>query len=130
MNPMEIGNRLAELRNRKKMTRMQLADQLLVEDTVIRGWEEGIEYPPIETFPLIADIFDVSIDYLLLGKTEVQQRMLAGPPYSIYSYGRLHKYGIIDQVNEDYLSKGWHVLQSQITVTPDGEERLLVVIEK
>ena len=130
MNQKEVGNRISELRNEKKMTQLQLSKLLSVDEKKVKKWEMGDEYPSVDLLPKLADTFEVSIDYLLKGEPKTQQKMLAGPPYSIYSYGRVHKYGIIDKVNEEYLAKGWRVVQSHITSAGEGEECILVVLEK
>ena len=130
MNLQEVANRLSGLRNEKKMTPLQLSKLIEVDYTEIEKWEAGERYPDVDKLPLLASAFDVSIDYLLMGETEKTQRVFVGPPYSIYSYGRVLKYGIIDKVNQDYLTKGWHVVHSHITPSGDGEECVLLVLEK
>lgn len=59
---------LKELREKKGFTQKQLAEALYLSKTTISQYENGTHTPSIETFIKLADIFDVSIDYLL-GRT-------------------------------------------------------------
>lgn len=61
---------LKELREKKGFTQKQLAEALYLSKTTISQYENGTHTPSIETFIKLADIFDVSIDYLL-GRTAV-----------------------------------------------------------
>ena len=59
---------LKELREKKGFTQKQLAEALYLSKTTISQYENGTHTPSIESFIKLADIFDVSIDYLL-GRT-------------------------------------------------------------
>ena len=61
---------LKELRDKKGFTQKQLAEALYLSKTTISQYENGTHTPSIETFIKLADIFDISIDYLL-GRTSV-----------------------------------------------------------
>lgn len=61
---------LKELREKKGFTQKQLAEALYLSKTTISQYENGTHTPSIETFIKLADIFDVSIDYLL-GRTAI-----------------------------------------------------------
>jgi len=64
-----LGKRLKELRESKKLTQKDLADQLGLTDATIGFYEAEKRNPPIDTLNRIADFFDVSVDYLL-GRTD------------------------------------------------------------
>lgn len=68
MNTYEFGKFLAQLRKEKGLTQIQLAEQLNVTDKAISRWETGKNYPDIEIFEDLSNIFDVSISELLEGK--------------------------------------------------------------
>jgi len=61
---MNIGNNIYILRKEKKLTQTQLAEKLCVSEQAISKWENGQCAPDISLFPLLADIFGVSIDLL------------------------------------------------------------------
>lgn len=61
---------LKELREKKGFTQKQLSEALYLSKTAVSQYENGTHTPSIETLIKLADIFDVSIDYLL-GRTSV-----------------------------------------------------------
>jgi len=61
--------RLSTLRIEYNLTRKQLAEKLNVSVRLISYWENGERECSFDMLLSIADIFDVSTDYLL-GKTE------------------------------------------------------------
>ena len=62
---MEIGKRIKELRVSKNMTQEDLAFKLGVSTQAVSRWETNITYPDITLLPILANIFDVTVDYLL-----------------------------------------------------------------
>lgn len=64
----QIGNLIAKLRMDKGWTQKQLANKLSVSDKTVSKWENNRGEPDKEFFPLLAEIFDISIDYLMTGK--------------------------------------------------------------
>lgn len=64
-----IGATIAELRKAKGWTQAELAEKLNVSDKAVSKWEQDGGYPSIEFFPLLAELFGVTIDYLMTGKT-------------------------------------------------------------
>lgn len=63
-----IGKVIAALRKTKGWTQVELAEKLQVSDKAISKWESGTGYPEISQFPAMANLFGVSIDYLMTGK--------------------------------------------------------------
>ena len=61
---MNIGNNIYTLRKEKKLTQAELAEKLLVSEQAVSKWENGQCAPDVSLFPLLADIFGVSIDHL------------------------------------------------------------------
>lgn len=64
-----IGNTIRQLRTAKGWTQTELAEKLNVSDKAVSKWESGAGYPEITIFPKLAEIFEVTIDYLMTGKT-------------------------------------------------------------
>ena len=60
-----IGKRIKALRLEKGWTHRQLSDILKISVVSISGWENGSRQPSAEALILLANAFDVSVDYLL-----------------------------------------------------------------
>lgn len=67
-NPHSVGKTIARLRKEKGMTQSDLSEKLQISDKAVSKWESEAGLPDISLFPLLAQIFGVSIDYLLTGK--------------------------------------------------------------
>lgn len=64
-----LGDRIKLLRKEQGMTQEQLGDYLNLSRSSVKGYEnEGVE-PSLSVLVKLADIFNVSLDYLL-GRTE------------------------------------------------------------
>lgn len=61
--------KLRELRNKAGYTQNELANKLAVTGQTILNWENGIYEPKIYQLIQLADLFNVSIDYLVERKT-------------------------------------------------------------
>lgn len=64
--------RLKLLRNEMDLTQEQLSEKLNIARTTVSAYETGNREPDFETLELIADFFNVDIDYLL-GKTDIRR---------------------------------------------------------
>lgn len=62
-----IGDRIKEKRNEAGMTQLELANKLSVTDRAVSKWEQNQGNPDISILPRIAEIFNVSLDYLMTG---------------------------------------------------------------
>ncbi|MEA4846867.1 MAG: helix-turn-helix transcriptional regulator [Clostridiaceae bacterium] len=62
---MEFGERLKDLREEKNLTRYELANELNVSYSTVSKYETNIRFPDKGILITLADIFDVSLDYLL-----------------------------------------------------------------
>ena len=63
------GVAIKELREKNRMTQLQLAEKLGVSDKTVSKWETGKGYPDITLLEPIADAFSVSVAELLSGTT-------------------------------------------------------------
>ena len=70
-NMLQTGTRIRELREKNKMTQGDMAD--LMDCTVdhVSRCERGVERYSVESLIKLADIFDVSVDYLLCRTTQI-----------------------------------------------------------
>lgn len=64
---MEImfAKRMKELRKAENMSQSQLAKLIGVAQSNISDWENNVSRPEYEKLVKVAQIFDVSVDYLL-----------------------------------------------------------------
>lgn len=62
-----LGERLTKLRKNKKLTQQELAQELKISRSSLSQYEINKRQPDYETLKLIADYFQVSIDYLITG---------------------------------------------------------------
>lgn len=60
-----FGERLRTLRKENNYTQETLAAKIGVSSKTIGTWERSTREPPIETITKLANLFDVSTDYLL-----------------------------------------------------------------
>ncbi|MBN1364914.1 MAG: helix-turn-helix transcriptional regulator [Syntrophaceae bacterium] len=67
---MNFGHRLKELRNRMKLSQSELANLTGLHYTQIGRYEKGKSLPSSDILKKLAEIFSVSIDYLIEGSTE------------------------------------------------------------
>ncbi|MBQ7863829.1 MAG: helix-turn-helix transcriptional regulator [Lachnospiraceae bacterium] len=65
------------LRNEKNMSQQDLADALKISKSAINMYERGERQPNFETLEIIADYFNVDIDFLL-GRTDKTTKVI-GP---------------------------------------------------
>lgn len=69
-NMKEFGTRLRKLRQACGKTQEELCEEIRVSDTHYRKIEAGTRTGSLELIVEMAEYFDVSLDYLLLGETE------------------------------------------------------------
>ncbi len=62
--------RLRELRNKSGLTQNEIANKLGVSGQTILNWENGIYEPKINQLIQLADLFDVTVDYLIERKAD------------------------------------------------------------
>ena len=62
---MEFSVRLKELRVDNDMSQTELAEKLNLKASAISKYEKGITQPSIDTLKNLAEIFSVTVDYLI-----------------------------------------------------------------
>lgn len=67
-----LGQRLAQLREERKLSQERFADEIGASRSAVSLWELGERQPRRAWLEKIASFFDVSVDYLL-GRTSVRQ---------------------------------------------------------
>lgn len=65
---MEFNNKLYELRKKKGLSQEELANRLNVSRQTVSKWELGDSTPDMEKLIAMSDLFEVSLDELILNK--------------------------------------------------------------
>ena len=65
---MEISERLQQLRKKENYSQEQLAEMLGISRQAVSKWESKQGYPDINNIIKLTEIYNVSADYILLGK--------------------------------------------------------------
>jgi transcriptional regulator with XRE-family HTH domain len=60
-----FGKRIKELREEKELSRKALAEVFSLKQNAVYEWEARGKQTDYETLCLLADFFDVTVDYLL-----------------------------------------------------------------
>jgi len=75
---LNFAEKLRTLRRGKNLTQEQLADLLAVSVQTVSRWENEITYPDVEMLPVLAELFETSVD-ALLGVTEaLKEQQISG----------------------------------------------------
>lgn len=67
---------LKEIRTRRRLTQQQVADRIGCSSVVYSRYECGARQPPIETLLKLAEIFGVTVDFLL-GRQDIEDSVLS-----------------------------------------------------
>ncbi len=62
---MDIGTRILELRRKKSLKQIDLANALQLSPQAVSKWEKNQNAPDLAVLPRLARIFSVTVDYLL-----------------------------------------------------------------
>ena len=65
LNKKDLGNRIRKIRKEKYMTQFTLAEEIGVSPNFLGDVERGVKSPSLETIVCIANVLDVSLDFLL-----------------------------------------------------------------
>jgi transcriptional regulator with XRE-family HTH domain len=79
---MEFGNKLYEMRKEKGLSQEELARRLEVTRQTVSKWELGDSTPDLDKLVLLAELFEISLDELVLDKVCVVSCVLTGSAYT------------------------------------------------
>lgn len=60
----DLGSKLKKARENKRLTQQEVANKLGVSNGAISGYERGYRDPDTETLKKLADLYEVSLDWL------------------------------------------------------------------
>ena len=82
---MEIGEKIRNARIAKGLTQEQVAEAVLVSRQTISNWENENIQPSIDMLVSLANVFNVTTDYLL-GLDDVPRLSIEGLPMSFAAH--------------------------------------------
>lgn len=103
---MDFGKRLKQIREHHKLSREDLANKLNISYSTISKYETNVRFPDQEMLSKIADLFNVSTDYLL-GRSNIPN-----------PYGKHGNTSAIDIISEEIHN-----------LSPESQEDLKKLIE-
>ena len=65
-----LGTRIASLRQGRGLSQAELAERLHISSSAVGMYEQGRREPSVDTLVALAQIFGVSLDYLLSGQPD------------------------------------------------------------
>ena len=69
---MNLGENIKKLRKEKNLSQEQLAEILNVSRQAVSKWESGKIYPDIDNLILLRDIFNVTLDDLIINENKTK----------------------------------------------------------
>lgn len=108
--------RLRQLRTKADLTQQQLADIVGTTQQNIAFWETGRQRPKQPSLVKLANYFNVSIDYLLVGKAQPKKELSVFPE-------RLRQLRIEADLTQQELAKNLNVSQQIIGLWERGERK-------
>lgn len=92
----DFGKNLTLIRKQRQLTQLELATLLDVQPRMVGRWEQGVAKPQFDYIIRLAQILEVSLDYLLLGE-EGQSR----PEFDIQNKRLKELCKHVDQLKSD-----------------------------
>lgn len=70
---MSFAENLQSIRKEKQLSQEELAEKIGVSRQAISKWEQGSGYPEMEKLLMLSQELNVSLDYLMLGETRIDE---------------------------------------------------------
>ncbi len=80
---MSTGQRIKKLRTENKFSQEYLAEKLDVSRQAVSKWEQDIANPDMNNVKKLAELFDVSVEFILSGKESVRELVYVYVPQRI-----------------------------------------------
>lgn len=91
MDYKKIGQFIKELRENKKMTQDELADMIPIGRTAVSKWENGNSIPDPIVLIKLSEIFNVSINEILLGQKNEKSKPINSNTITLELYKKMSK---------------------------------------
>lgn len=106
---MEFSNRLYQLRKQKGMSQEELANRLNVSRQTVSKWEVGDSTPDMEKLVAISDLFEVSLDQLVMGKEPVTEKSGEKPTLDKSEFLNVMNEKVLTEENKKKTKRGLKV---------------------
>ncbi len=111
-----LGDNIAYLRRMTGMTQETLAYRLGVSSQAVSKWERQLSCPDVSLLPMMADVFEVSIDELFVSlDPDAAANLIEGLPWEDDGRVRIAVF------------EGRRICVREVYECPDGEEMVLLV---
>ncbi len=84
-----LGARIAALRQRAGLSQSDLASKLMISPSTVGMYEQGRREPSLNTLVSMSEIFDVSVDYLVSGRSADTQALQKAQSLVCYRADRM-----------------------------------------
>lgn len=115
---MSIGKRLAALRDERRWTQLQTAASLGISRAALSHYEKNRREPDSETLSRFADLFQVTVDYLI-GRTSIPQQTLTHDVRSFVDHLEL---------SDDEILNKYHLSVDGRILTADETKRFIAFV--
>ena len=105
MDLQKIGNYITELRNRKGLTQEQLGEKIGVTNKTVSRWETGKYLPPAEMLLAMSELFSVSVNEILSGKSLSREEYTQKAEENLVSAVMASSFSLKDKIN--FYRKKW-----------------------
>ncbi len=102
---MEFNNKLYELRKQKGFSQEELANRLNVSRQTVSKWEVGESTPDMEKLVAMSDLFEISLDELVLDKKEEKKQEASEQVVKSEFYSDLKEH-VLTEDNKKKTKKG------------------------
>ena len=114
---MTLGEKIKEARKQCGFSQEQLAEKLAVSRSAVAKWESGNGLPDVDNLKALAQLLNVSVDYLL-DDGEVIDEVVMREPYNLSDYGKGIKKKKKDRViREKFPDAEIHTLLGKLKLT-------------
>ena len=114
---MTLGEKIKEARKQCGLSQEQLAEKLAVSRSAVAKWETDKGIPDVENLKALAQLLNVSVDYLL-DDGEVIDEVAMREPYNLSDYGKGIKKKKKDRViREKFPDAEIHTLLGKLKLT-------------
>ncbi len=95
-----IAKNITALRLEKKMTQIELAEHLNYSDKAVSKWERGESVPDVMVLKAIADLFGVTLDYLLESEHDTKDATQTAQQTAATSVSALRSHTVVTLLSE------------------------------
>ena len=114
---MKLGEKIKEARKQCGLSQEQLAEKMAVSRSAVAKWEANNGLPDVDNLKALAQLLNVSVDYLL-DDGEVIDEVVMREPYNLSDYGKGIKKKKKDRViREKFPDAQIHTLLGKLKLT-------------